>query len=488
LSVSYLTDLVQTRKWKLHVRKLLIIYSTIGYYVVALTACSFIPEYFRPQSPVAYEYPKLDDSTKAASTDSSADIQWQQIYTDKRLQRLITLALDKNRDLRIAALNIESARAQYRIQEAALFPTVNATTEATRAKTINTLGGGGVLPSYSIYSVGLGFTAYEIDFFGRLRSLKQQALQQFIATKEARTSAQISLIAEVANAYINARALDERLDVALQTQKSQQSSYALASKIFEFGNSSALDLRIAETQMETANANVAALKRLRAQADNGLALLVGSPVPADLPLPQALNNQLMVSELQAGLPSELLTRRPDIHQAESLLKAANANIGAARAAFFPSIKLTSSIGRASSEFDRLFTSGSSVWNFAPQLSLPIFDAGNNKANLKLAEVQKDINIARYEKVIQTAFREVADAMAANTMLIDEIEAQQRLVNAEQVRFKLAELRYQNGVDSNLSVLDAQRSLYTAQQSLIELRQSKLTALVTLYKALGGGAS
>ena len=469
-------------------RKLLIIYCTIGYCTVGITACSLIPEYARPQAPIAKEYPKVGDSAGTTSTDSVADIQWQQIYTDNRLQRLITQALDKNRDLRIAALDIESARAQYRIQEAALFPTVNATAEATRAKTISTFGGGGVLPSYSVYSVGLGFTAYEIDFFGRLRSLKEQALQQFIATKEARTSVQISLVAEVANAYINARALDERLDVALQTQKSQQSSYDLASKIFEFGNSSALDLRIAETQMETANANVAALKRLRAQADNALVLLVGGPLPEDLPAPQALDNQLIVSDLQAGLPSELLTRRPDIRQAESLLKAANANIGAARAAFFPSIKLTSSIGRASSEFGHLLTSGSSVWNFAPQLSLPIFDAGSNKANLKLAEVQKDITIANYEKVIQTAFREVADAMAANTMLGDEIAAQQRLVNAEQARFKLAELRYQNGVDSNLSVLDAQRSLYTAQQSLIDLRQSKLTALVTLYKALGGGAS
>lgn len=468
-------------------RKLLIVFCTIGYYAVGLTACSFIPEYTRPQSPVANTYPQVGDNAPSTAN-STADLQWQQIYTDKRLQRLITLALDKNRDLRIAALDIESARAQYRIQEAALFPTVNATAEATRTKTINTLGGGGVLPSYSVYSVGLGFTAYELDFFGRIRSLKEQALQQFIASKEARSSAQISLIAEVANAYINARALDERLDVALQTQKSQQSTYALASKVFEFGNSSALDLRIAETQMETANANVAALKRSRAQADNALALLVGVPLPEDLPAPQALDQQLLVNDLQAGMPSELLTRRPDIRQAESLLKAANANIGAARAAFFPSIKLTSSIGRASPELDHLFTSGGSVWNFAPQLSLPIFDAGNNKANLKLAEVQKDINIARYEKAIQTAFSEVADAMAANTMLSDEIAAQQRLVNAEQARFKLAELRYQNGVDSNLNVLDAQRSLYTAQQSLIQLRQSKLTALVTLYKALGGGAN
>jgi outer membrane protein, multidrug efflux system len=468
-------------------RKPHIIYWTIAYCMVGMTACSFIPEYARPQAPIAKDYPNAAEGTKTSTSDSPADIQWQQIYTDKRLQRLITLALDKNRDLRIAALDIEAARAQYRIQESALFPTVNATALATRAKTINPFGGG-VLPSYSIYSVGLGFTAYEIDFFGRIRSLKEQVLQRFIATKEARASVQISLIAEVANAYINVRALDERLDIALQTQKSQQATYDLASKIYEFGNSSALDLRIAETQMEAANAQVTALKRLRAQAENALALLIGATLPEDLPPAQSLDHQLIVTDLQAGLPSELLTRRPDIRQAESLLKAANANIGAARAAFFPSIRLTSTIGRASSELNGLFTSGSNLWNFSPELSLPIFDAGFNKANLKLAEVQKDINVAHYEKVIQIAFREVADAIAANTMLSDEVKAQQRLVNAEQSRFKLAELRYQNGVDSMLSVLDAQRSLYIAQQSLIELRQSKLTALVTLYKALGGGAS
>ena len=481
-------------KLKMHKRQIIdwtsfcctILCWTIVGCTVGLSACSFIPEYARPQAPIAKDYPHAAAAAKTSTIDAPADLQWQQIYTDKRLQGLITLALDKNRDLRIAALDIEAARAQYRIQEAGLFPTVNATASATRARTINPFGGGGVLPAYSIYSVGLGFTAYELDFFGRIRSLKEQVLQQFIATKEARASAQISLIAEVANAYINVRALDERLDIALQTQKSQQASYDLASKIYEFGTSSALDLRIVETQMETANAQVSALQRLRAQAENALALLVGATLPEDLPPPQPLDHQLMLTDLQAGLPSELLTRRPDIRQAESLLKAANANIGAARAAFFPSIQLTSSIGRASSELNGLFTSGSNLWNFAPELSLPIFDAGVKKANFKLAEVQKDIHIARYEKVIQIAFREVADAMAANTMLGDEIKAQQRLVIAEQARFKLAELRYQKGVDSLLSVLDAQRSLYNAQQSLIELRQSKLTALVTLYTALGGG--
>ncbi len=322
------------------------------------------------------------------------------------------------------------------------------------------------------------------DRFKSLVEFNAVSKQDYIDANAAAHSAS----AEVANAFINERALDERLDIALQTQKSQQATYDLASKIYEFGNSSALDLRIAETQMETANAQVTALQRLRAQAENALALLVGATLPEDLPPAQSLDHQLIVTDLQAGLPSELLTRRPDIRQAESLLKAANANIGAARAAFFSSIRLTSSFGRASSELNGLFTSGSNLWNFSPELSLPIFDAGFNKANLKLAEVQKDINIARYEKVIKIAFREVADAMAANTMLSDEVKAQQRLVNAEQARFKLAELRYQNGVDSMLSVLDAQRSLYIAQQSLIELRQSKLTALVTLYKALGGGAS
>jgi len=454
--------------------------------LLQISACSLIPEYLRPKAPVADEYPVYATAVDSQQA-PAADIRWQQMFTDARLQRLIALALEKNRDLRIAALDIEAARAQYRIQEAARFPTINATAEATRARSANIFGTGtGVLPPYTIYSVGVGFTAYELDFFGRVRSLREQALQQFIATQEARTSAQIALVAEVANAYLNERALDERLALALQTQASQQTSYDLARRIFEFGNSSALELRVAETQLETANANVAGLKRLLAQASNALVLLTGDALPADLPPAQPLDAQLMVSELQPGLPSELLNRRPDIRQAENQLKAANANIGAARAAFFPAIKLTTSVGSASSELDGLFKSGSTIWNFSPQLVLPIFDTGRNKANLTLAQVQKDINVARYEKAIQTAFREVADALAASTIINEQIAAQQRLVDAEQARFTLAELRYRNGVDSNLSLLDAQRSLYGAQQSLVELRQSRLSSLVTLYKALGGG--
>ncbi|MGZ8251166.1 MAG: efflux transporter outer membrane subunit [Methylophilaceae bacterium] len=454
--------------------------------LVQLSACSLIPEYLRPKAPIADEFPSYGN-TNATSENAVTDIQWQQMFTDARLQKLITLALEKNRDLRVAALDIEAARAQYRIQEAARFPTINATADATRARSANIFGTGtGVLPPYTIYSVGLGFTAYELDFFGRVRSLREQALQQFIATQEARTSAQIALVAEVANAYLTERALDERLALAKQTQVSQQSTYELARRIFEFGNSSALDLRIAETQLETANANMAALKRQRAQAENALVLLIGSPLPTDLPAAQALDTQLLVSELQPGLPSELLTRRPDIRQAENLLKAANANIGAARAAFFPAIKLTTSVGTASSELDGLFKSGSTIWSFSPQLVLPIFDAGRNKANLTLAEVQKDINIARYEKAIQVAFSEVADALATSAIINEQTAAQQRLVDAEQARFQLAELRYRNGIDSNLNLLDAQRSLYTAQQTLVELRLSRLASLVTLYKALGGG--
>lgn len=451
-----------------------------------LSACSLIPEYLRPNAPVAAEFPIYGNS-HASNESAVADISWQKMFTDARLQKLIALALEKNRDLRVAALDIEAARAQYRIQEAARLPTINATAEATRARSANIFGTGtGVLPPYTIYSVGLGFTAYELDFFGRVSSLREQALQQFIATQEARTSAQISLIAEVANAYLNELALEERLALAKQTQTSQQSSYELARRIFEFGNSSALDLRIAETQLETANANVAALKRQRAQAENALVLLIGSPLPADLPPAQVLDAQLLVSELQPGLPSDLLIRRPDIRQAETQLKAANANIGAARAAFFPAIKLTTSMGSASSELDGLFKSGTTIWSFSPQLVLPIFDAGRNKANLTLAEVQKDINIARYEKAIQVAFSEVADALATSTIINEQIAAQQRLVDAEQARFTLADLRYRNGLDSNLNLLDAQRSLYTAQQSLVELRQSRLSSLITLYKALGGG--
>lgn len=453
---------------------------------LTVSACSLIPDYLRPAAPVAETYP--NNATGDSSTQTpAAEMRWQQMFTDARLQQLIAMALDKNRDLRIAALDIEAARAQYRIQRAARLPTINATADATRARSANIFGTGtGVLPPYTIYSVGLGFTAYELDFFGRIDSLKQQALQQFLATQEARTSAQIALVAEVASAYLQERALQEQLTLAMQTQDSQQTSYELAGKVFEFGNSSALDLRIAETQLETAKANVAALKRQLVQAQNALVLLVGGPLPPELPTPQPLDSQLLVSELQPGLPSELLTRRPDIRQAENLLKAANANIGAARAAFFPTIKLTTTVGSASSELDGLFKPGTGIWTFSPQLVLPIFDGGRNKANLSLAEVKRDTNVARYEKAIQTAFREVADALAATGFLQVQISAQQRLVDAEQARFKLSEMRYRNGLDSNLNLLDAQRSLYTAQQTLVDLRLSRQTALVTLYKALGGG--
>lgn len=461
-------------------RKVMILLPLLGW----LSACSLIPEYQRPQAPVAETYPAYDGTLSHGKV--AADIGWQEMFPDPRLQKLIALALSNNRDLRVAALDIEAARAQYRIQESALFPSVNATADATRARSANIFGGTGVFPPYTLYSVGLGFTAYELDFFGRIRSLKEQALQQFLATQEARASAQIALVAEVANAYLNLLALDERMALAQQTKVSQQASYDLARRLFDLGNSSALDFRIAETQLETANANLAGLKRLRAQAENALVLLVGSPLPADLPAAGTLDAQLAAVELQPGLPSEVLMRRPDIRQAENQLKAANANIGAARAAFFPSIRLNATIGTASSELDNLFQPGTGIWNFGPQLTLPIFNAGRNKANLNVAEVQKDINIARYEKAIQTAFREVADALAASNILNEQIAAQQRLVTAEEARFQLADLRYRNGIDSHLNLLDAQRSLYTAQQALVELRQSRLASLVTLYKALGGG--
>ena len=454
-------------------------------------ACSLMPSYERTSLPVADQYPSGDvyGETQASGSRYADDIDWREVFVEPRLQRLIQLALDNNRDLRVAALNVEAARAQYQIQGAALFPSIDATADASRgrfAATNRNFASPGIIDQYS---VGVGFTAYELDFFGRIRSLKEQALQQYFASAEARKNTQISLVAEVSNAYLTERALAEQLTVARQTLASQQSSYELTKISFEYGNSSELDFRSAESQIETIRANLSGLERQRAQAINALQLLVGNVLPDDLPPEQPLAAQEpILADLAIGVPSELLTRRPDIRQAENQLKAANANIGAARAAFFPSIQLTTSIGTARDELNGLFKSASAVWSFAPQITLPIFNAGRNQANLDLALLQKDINIARYEKTIQVAFREVADALAARATLEQQIASVQRLVAAEQKRNQLSELRYRNGIDNYLQLLDAQRSLYTAQQRLIELLQLRMTNLVTLYKALGGGWS
>lgn len=441
----------------------------------ALAGCAQTPPYERPAAPVAAVYPVAAPATVVQGARRAAEIGWLEFFPDKRLQALIKIALDNNRDLRTAALRIIEARALYNIQSADLQPNLNAgfTGSSVRA------------PASSSYQVGFSLASFELDFMGRVRSLDEAALNLYLASDEARQAAQISLIAEVAKAALSERAYAEQQSLAQKTLEGREAAYKLVKQRFDAGASSALDLRLSETLALAARVALVTLTRQRAQAINGLTLLVGKQ-PTDLPEGQALTAQNIVADLPAGLPSDLLTHRPDIRAAEQRLKAANANIGAARAAFFPRISLTAGIGIASDSLSGLFNAASGAWSFAPQLLLPIFDAGRNRSNLTLAEVRKNLAIADYEKTIQTAFREVADALVARALLDQQIDAQRATQVAQADRLRLAELRYRNGVASFLDVLDAQRELFTAEQALVQAQLLRLTNAIDLYRSLGGG--
>ncbi|WP_438480301.1 efflux transporter outer membrane subunit [Oleiharenicola lentus] len=453
---------------------------------VLFSGCTMAPRYERPASPVATTYPTDSAATSSPAAAATADLGWREFFTDPRLQKLIELSLANNRDLRVATLRVEQARAQYRIQRAALLPTVNATGNGSRAKTPGDLNTTGQPIISEQFSVGLGFTAYELDLFGRVQSLKDRTLGTYLASNEAARSTHLALVAQVATQYLTVRQLEEQAAIARQTLEAVQSSYDVRKRSFEVGTLGELDLRTSEIQVQTARSGLASYTRLRAQAENTLAVLVGQPLPADLPAGRALREQGLLAELPAGVPSDLLQRRPDILAAEHTLKAANANIGAARAAFFPRIALTGSFGTSSADLDGLFKAGSEAWSFAPSISVPIFAAGANRANLDVANVSKQIEVANYEKAIQTAFREVADGLIARSTFREQLDAQAALLAAQQRRFELSDLRYQNGVDNYLVVLLAQQDLYTAQQALVQSRAAELINLVTLYKALGGG--
>jgi outer membrane protein, multidrug efflux system len=459
--------------------------------VVSLAGCATMaPKYTRPAVPVPTAWPDgpaYKEGTGTPPAKAVADIPWQEFFTNQQLQKLIALALENNRDLRVAALNIERSQAQYQIRRSDLFPKVDANASGTFQRIAEDFSGTGLPMNIHQYNVGLGVSSYELDLFGRVRSLKDQALEQYLATGQARASVQISLVSQVAAAYLILAADRELLQLAKETLTSQQSSYQLIKRRFEAGISSALDLHQAQTSVDTARVDIARFTTLVAQDENSLNLVVGSQVPVEL-LPSSLSESITVlKELTPGLPSEVLLRRPDILQAENLLKGANANIGAARAAFFPRITLVSSVGLGSNDLAGLFSSGGSfVWKIAPQISLPVFDGGSNRANLKVAEVDRDIAVAQYEKAIQTAFREVADALAQRGTIDDQLAAQQSLTDATAENYRLSQARYEKGVDSYLQVLDSQRSLYGAQQNMISVRLVRLTNLATLYKVLGGG--
>jgi len=469
-------------------------YLNIKYSILILTlvlaGCSTMaPKYTQPAAPVPAAWPATQASQAETTTTAQkpvADIPWQEFFVDEPLRKLIALALENNRDLRVAALNIERFQAMYQIQRSDLFPKVDASAGASYQRIPETLSGTGQSVTTHQYSVGLGVSSYELDLFGRVRSLKDQALEQYLATEQARRSVQISLVSQVAVGYLTLAADRERLQLAKETLTSQQSSYQLTRSRFEAGVSSALDLNQSQTSADTARVDIARYTTLVAQDENALNLVVGSPVPAEL-LPPALSETLTaLKNVTPGLPSDVLLRRPDILQAEGQLKGANANIGAARAAFFPKITLVSSVGFGSDELSGLFKGGAFAWSFAPRISLPIFDAGANRANLKVAEVDRDIMVAQYEKAIQTAFREVADALAQRGTIDEQVAAQQSLTDATSESYRLSRARYDKGVDSYLVVLDSQRSTYSAQQNLISVRLARLANLVTLYKVLGGG--
>jgi multidrug efflux system outer membrane protein len=451
--------------------------STLTVAALVLTGCSFIPTYERPAAPVPALFPGQPTDAVAAQ----AELPWKQFVADERLRKLIALALANNRDLRVATLNIEQVRAQYQIRRADQFPMLNVATVGSRER--NPSGG----TSSSSYNVGLALSSWEIDFFGRVASLKEAALAQYLASEEARRAVQTSLVAAVAGTWLGLQANEELLALTQRTLKTRDDSLRLTQLRFDNGTTSALDLRLAESLTAAARATLAQQQRLRALDRNALTLLAGQAVPDALLVSVPIaSEQSLFGAVPDGLPSDLLTRRADIRQAEQQLIATNASIGAARAAFFPRISLTAGFGSVSSELSGLFEGGSWGFSLAPQALLPIFDAGRNQAGLASAQAARDIAVAQYERAIQMAFREVADALAGRATLSEELRALQAQTTAEADRFRLAELRYRNGVANFLDVLDAQRSLFAVQQSLVLSQLALQQNQVTLYTALGGG--
>jgi multidrug efflux system outer membrane protein len=451
---------------------------------LSLAACTMTPKYTRPTIPIPQNWPTGAAYQETKPAESAPKLPWREVFTDEGLQKIIEIALNNNRDLRLAALNVERARALYGIQRYQLLPTVYAGGLGSKQRVPADLSLTRSPMIAEQYGVNLGISSWEIDFFGRIRSLKDQALEEYLATEETRRSAQTILVSATAGAYLALAADRENLKLVTSTLETQEAVYQLIRKRFEVGLVSELDLRRAQSQVETAKGDVARYTQLAAQDENALNLLVGSPLPPSL-LPSGLGSINPPKEIAPGASSEILLRRPDVLAAEHRLKAANANIGAARAAFFPRISLTTTVGTASAALSGLFKSGQDTWSFVPQITLPIFDARTWSA-YDVTKADREIAVAQYEKAIQTAFREVADALAARGTVNQQIEAQQFLVEAVAETYRLSNARYTKGIDSYLGVLDAQRALNTAQQGLTMLRLALLANRVTLYKVLDWG--
>lgn len=452
---------------------------------LSLASCmSMAPPHQRPAMPVAQAFPGADNAGTGAN--AAASLGWQDYFADPQLLALLSRALDYNRDLRQAILRVESARALYGIQRADIFPGVNAQGSYARSRTPADMNLTGRPLLVNEYQVDLGVTNWELDFWGRVRNLKDAALESFLANDASRQAFTISLISDVANTYLSLRELDERLMIARKTIETRSESLRIFKRRFEVGSISKLELNQIEILLAQAQTLEYQLQQSRATQLNALTLLVGNEVTLS-PTAYDCEDEHILRAIKVGLPSDMLTARPDIVAAEHTLKAANANIGAARAAFFPRITLTAAFGTASRELDNLFDSGTQAWRFAPSLTLPIFDGGRNRANLQLAEVRRDMAVANYEKTIQGAFREVADALAARQWVTKQIGTQKQTVDAQAERAHLAELRYDNGATSYFEVLDAQRTLLEEEQQLVQMRRALLSSQVSLYAALGGGS-
>jgi len=455
--------------------------------ILLMGGCTMIPHYSRPEAPVPADWPEgsaYPDTTLLQEAPTAMDLEWQEFYTDPKLRTIIEIALDNNRDLRLAALNVERAKTLYGVQQADLLPAVNAIGGGSKQRTATDLTTPGQPRTTKQFYANFGIAAWEIDFFGYIRSLEEQALQEYLATDQARRSAQILLVSEVARVYLNLAANQENLNLAQSTLKTQKGTYDLIRKRYDVEIASELDLHRAQTQVDAAQVDVVRYTQLVAQSHNALNLLAGDALPDNL-LPADLASVNSPKDISPGLSSEVLLRRPDIIAAEHQLKGAHAFIGAARAAFFPRISLTTTLGTASDELSGLFSAGNGTWSFAPQIVMPIFDA-RTWAAYRVSKSAQQIALTQYEKTIQTAFREIADALAVRGTVDQQVAAQQSIVQSTQTIYELSMNRFTNGIDSYLSVLDAQRSLYGAQQGLISLQLAKLTSKVRFYAVLGGG--
>ncbi len=454
---------------------------------VLVAGCTMIPKYERPDMSVSEKWPKGNAYLMTDKAGKAADIAWKDYFQSESLKQIIERALENNRDMRVAVLNIQAAQAAYRIQRSDSLPSVNGSVSGTRQNVPDNASSTGA--EYTATSVGanVGITAYELDFFGRVRSLNQKALETYLATEEAKTSTRISLISETANAYLSYLGNKKLLQLALDTYESDKKTYEVVKKSYDLGAGTQLEVYQADTSVQSAKTAVAQYTRLTAQAKNALELLAGTSVDDLLENGDTIDNIGFMKDLPEGVPSEVLLSRPDIRRAEHSLKAANADIGAARAAFYPTFSLTGSMGLASDNLSTLFTSGSALaWNFTPSMTIPIFNRGRTKANLEVAEISEKIAAANYEKALQTAFKEAADALAARGTYRAQMDAQNDLVSSARKTYELSEMRYKNGVSSFLTLLDSQRTLFSAEQGAVGVKQAYLSNLVTLYKVLGGG--